>query len=262
MHSSRLTLEAPSSAQFSTPEALIEVRDVTIGWDDHILLRNASFEVRAGEIVVVLGPSGVGKSTLLRHLIGLETPIAGQITVAGEQPTCTREHPPRFGVTFQSGALFGSLTVADNVALPLREWVPFGPQVIGAIVAAKLRVVGLDDSGDKLPQELSGGMTTRAAIARALSLEPALVFLDEPWAGQDPITAVQIEDLLLTLNRALNLTMLIVSHELASIFRVATRCILLDKETQSIIAEGDPRELRDHSTDPKVRHFLNPRAES
>jgi phospholipid/cholesterol/gamma-HCH transport system ATP-binding protein len=258
MHSSPLA-EATSSGTPTSEEPLIVVRHLTIGWSDHVLLKDASFDVRSGEIFAVLGRSGAGKSTLLRHLVGLETPIAGTVLIAGDPPTCTGHEPPRYGLTFQSGALFGSLTLADNVALPLRLWTSFGPQVTQVIVDAKLQAVGLAGAGAKMPRELSGGMTTRAAIARALSLQPPLLLLDEPWSGQDPITVVQIEDLLLALNRALNLTMLIVSHELSSVCRIATRCILMDEESRTIIAEGNPRELRDHSTDPRVRRFLNPR---
>jgi phospholipid/cholesterol/gamma-HCH transport system ATP-binding protein len=158
---------------------------------------------------------------------------------------------------FQSGALFGSLTVGENVALPLDQWTDLSEDAIGAIVRAKLRLVGLDGSEDKFPSEISGGMKKRAAIARAMALEPPLLFLDEPSAGLDPVSAVELDELILTLNRVLGLTVVLVTHELPSIFKIAQRCIMLDKPSQSIIAEGDPRKLRDSATEPSVHDFFN-----
>jgi phospholipid/cholesterol/gamma-HCH transport system ATP-binding protein len=158
---------------------------------------------------------------------------------------------------FQSGALFGSMTVGQNVALPLTEWTDLPPDAVDAVVRAKLRVVGLQGFEDHTPAEISGGMKKRAAIARAMALEPSLLFLDEPSAGLDPVSAVELDELILTLSDALGLTVVIVTHELESIFKIATRCIMLDKKTKSIIAQGDPRELRDHSEDPQVHHFFN-----
>jgi phospholipid/cholesterol/gamma-HCH transport system ATP-binding protein len=158
---------------------------------------------------------------------------------------------------FQSGALFGSLTVGQNVALPLTEWTDLPPDAVDAVVRARLRLVGLSGFEDHLPAEISGGMKKRAAIARAMALEPSLLFLDEPSAGLDPVSSVELDALILTLSRGLGLTVVVVTHELESIFKIAGRCIFLDKKTRSILARGDPRALRDGSADPAVRHFFN-----
>ena len=235
---------------------IIQVTDLSIGWEDCVLQENASFDVSRGDVFVILGGSGCGKSTLLRYLIGLDTPLAGRVEIDGVEPRL-EGGPPQFGMMFQSGALFGSMTVGENVGLALREWTELPPDAIDAIVEAKLALVGLDGTKDRQPSELSGGMKKRAAIARALALEPSLIFLDEPSAGLDPVSAAELDELILTMNRGLNLTVVIVTHELASIFKIASTCIMLDKASKSIIARGDPRQLRDESTDERVRHFFN-----
>lgn len=243
-------------------EPLIQVTGLTMGWDDVVLQKDATFHVDRGEVFAILGGSGCGKSTLLRNLVGLETPMAGEISIAGVgHPNLDAGRPP-FGVMFQGGALFGSLTVGENVGLQLEEWTELPHEAIGAIVRAKLRLVGLEGAENKLPSEISGGMKKRAAIARAMALEPDLLFLDEPSAGLDPVSAVELDDLILTLNRVLGLTLVLVTHELPSILKIAKRCIMLDKETKSIIASGDPRELRDDTSDRRVHQFFNrlPRA--
>jgi phospholipid/cholesterol/gamma-HCH transport system ATP-binding protein len=237
-------------------EPFVSVERLTIGWGDTILQKDATFEVRRGEVFAILGGSGCGKSTLLRFLIGLEEPTVGEIDVAGRGFPDLEAGLPPFGVMFQAGALFGSLTVGENVALPLQEWTHLPDDAIAAIARAKLKLVGLDGAAEKLPAELSGGMKKRAAIARALALEPELVFLDEPSAGLDPVMAADLDELILTLSKSLGLTVVVVTHELASIFRIADRCIMLDKQEKTIIAAGDPRELK-NSSDKRVSDFFN-----
>lgn len=238
--------------------ALIEVKDLTIGWgEDFVLQEGASFEVERGDIFVILGGSGCGKSTLLRHLIGLEQPMGGTITIEGIGAPAMRTGRPEFGVMFQSGALFGSMTLWENLALALESWTDMPPDAIDAVIRSRLRLVGLQGFENHLPSEISGGMKKRAAIARAMALEPDVIFLDEPSAGLDPISAVELDDLILTLNAGLGLTVVLVTHELESIFKIATRCIFLDKPSKSIIARGSPRELRDTSEDPRVHGFFN-----
>jgi phospholipid/cholesterol/gamma-HCH transport system ATP-binding protein len=236
---------------------IITVEGLTMGWGDVNLLEDASFEVERGEVFAILGGSGTGKSTLLRHLVGLDLPRAGSIWIEGVGTPNLAVGRPSYGVMFQSGALFGSMTVGENVALGLTEWTRLPPAAVDAIVRAKLRLVGLSGFENHSPAEISGGMKKRAAIARAMVLEPNLLFLDEPSAGLDPLSAVELDELILTLSEALGLTVVIVTHELESIFKIARRCVMLDSKTKSIIARGDPRELRDTSTNPDVHHFFN-----
>jgi len=236
---------------------LITVKDLTMGWGDTTLLENVSFEVERGEVFAILGASGCGKSTLLRYLTGLDEPMAGTVQIEGVGAPTLEVGRPAYGVMFQSGALFGSMTVGENLALALKEWTHLPHAAVSAIVRAKLRLVGLQGAEHQLPSELSGGMKKRAAIARAMALEPSLIFLDEPSSGLDPVSAVELDELILTLNDGLGLTVVLVTHELPSIFKIARRCILLDRATKSILARGDPRELRDGSDDPTVRHFFN-----
>jgi phospholipid/cholesterol/gamma-HCH transport system ATP-binding protein len=239
---------------------MISVKDLTIGWGDVIVQQHLDFEVQRGEVFAILGGSGTGKSTLLRFLVGLEPAPAGAIEIVGcGQPDLEAGLPP-FGVMFQAGALFGSLTVGENVALPLEQWTDLPGDAVTAIARAKLKLVGLAGAADKFPAELSGGMIKRAAIARALALEPALVFLDEPSAGLDPIMAADLDELILTLSKTLGLTVVVVTHELESIFRIADRVVMLGKQEKTIIAAGDPRELR-NSKDPRVSDFFNRRSE-
>ena len=236
--------------------ALIQVRDLSIGWGEVVLQKDASFEIERGDIFVILGGSGSGKSTLMRYLIGLETPMGGEIIIDGKPPALLEVGRPAFGVMFQSGALLGSMSVGDNIGLPLQEWTQLPQEAISAVVQAKLRLVGLQGTQDKAPAELSGGMKKRAAIARAMALESELIFLDEPSAGLDPVTAADLDELLLTLNQKLGLTLVVVTHDLESIFKIAKHCIMLDAESQSIVARGDPRQLRE-SEDPRVHAFFN-----
>jgi phospholipid/cholesterol/gamma-HCH transport system ATP-binding protein len=237
-------------------QALIRVSDLTIGWDDLVLQEHASFEVERGDIFVILGGSGCGKSTMMRYLIGLERPRVGSVTINGEPPPYEAVGRPTFGVMFQSGALLGSLTVGENVGLVLQEWTDLPIEAIHAIVNAKLRLVGLEGTEDKMPAELSGGMKKRAAIARAMALEPELLFLDEPSAGLDPVSAADLDELILTMNKELDLTVVVVTHDLHSIFKIAKHCIMLDRPSKSIIARGNPHELRKKCEDPRVQSFF------
>ena len=235
----------------------IEVTDLTMGWGDVTLLEKASFDVRRGEIFAILGASGCGKSTLLRYLTGLDEPKAGNVVIDGVGKPTLEVGRPAYGVMFQSGALFGSMTVGENLALALTEWTKLPRDAVSAVVRAKLRLVGLKDCEDLKPAELSGGMKKRAAIARAMALEPDLIFLDEPSSGLDPVSAVELDELILTLNEGLGTTVVLVTHELPSIFKIVDRCILLDRKTRSILARGEPEALRDTSEFPEVRNFFN-----
>ncbi len=236
---------------------VITVEGLAIGWGGRPLLRDLNFTVSRGDVFVILGGSGCGKSTLLRHLIGLQTPMAGSIHIEGfGAPRLTTEAPP-FGMMFQSGALFGSMTLAENVALPLSKWTRLERDAIDAVVRAKLRLVGLEGFENHLPAEISGGMQKRAGIARALAFDPPLLFLDEPSAGLDPITAVELDETIRDLSQFLDTTLVIVTHELASVFKIATRCIMLDKAAGGMIASGDPRTLRDQTAVQFVKAFFN-----
>ena len=233
---------------------MIEVRNLTIGYDGEAVLRDLTFDVPPGDVFVILGGSGGGKSTLLRHLIGLEQPMAGEIRFAYASVDRARIGPT-FGVLFQSGALFGSMTLAQNVALPLEKWTRLDAPAIDTIVRAKLRLVGLEGYENHLPAEISGGMKKRAGIARAMALDPPLLFLDEPSAGLDPLSSRRLDDLILELRDGLGTTVVLVTHELPSIFELGDNAVFLDAERKTMTAHGKPEELKE-SPDPKVRAFL------
>jgi phospholipid/cholesterol/gamma-HCH transport system ATP-binding protein len=234
----------------------IVVEDLRLGWGSHVLMEHVSFEVARGSTFVILGGSGCGKSTLLRHMVGLARPQAGRIDIDGLGEPYRYDGVPPFGVLFQSGALFSSKTLAENLALPLTTWTPVRGPMVQQMVQAKLDLVGLGPFAGHLPGEISGGMKKRAGIARALMLEPDLLFFDEPSAGLDPISAVELDELIRMLSRDLGITIVVVTHELPSIFLVADACIVLDKAAKGIVAQGDPRKLRDESTIPFVHHFF------
>jgi phospholipid/cholesterol/gamma-HCH transport system ATP-binding protein len=248
-------------------EPLIKVENLTVGYGENVVLHDISFDVQRGEVFVILGGSGCGKSTLLKHMIGLYQPVRGRILIGGRDIVNARGAEMvailrRIGVMYQQGALFGSMNLLENIRLVLSEFTDLPSEAMDEIARMKLKVVGLAGTEEKMPAELSGGMRKRAAIARAMAIDPEVLFLDEPSAGLDPVTSAQLDDLILALSRTLHVTFVIVSHELPSIYAVAGRIIMLDKESKTIIAAGDPKELRDHSDDPKVRQFFNRSAHS
>src|ERR1700690_1821438 len=244
---------APSS------DAAISVRNLRVKYGEREILHGINFEVPAGETMVILGGSGSGKSTLLRTLVGLEKPSGGKVWIGGVNTAQTSEREmdeirKKLGMSFQGSALFGSMTVGENVALPLREHTNLEDSTIEVMVRIKLGQVGLANFEDYMPSELSGGMKKRAAVARALAMDPEILFFDEPSAGLDPIIAAGLDELILNLKKAYAITMVVVTHELASAFLIADRMILLDKGV--VAAKGTPEELR-QATGPRVRQFLD-----
>lgn len=240
---------------------VIRAEGLAVRFGDRTIFRDVTFDVRRGEIFVILGGSGCGKSTLLKTLIGLVTPVAGRTWLLGEELAALDGADRlallrRIGVMWQSGALFGSMTLSENIELPLEEHTDLPRPAREALARVKLGLVGLGDAARRLPSEISGGMAKRAGIARAMALDPPLMFLDEPSAGLDPITSAGLDKLIREIARDTGTTFVVVTHELQSILAIGDRCIMLDKQAQGMIAEGDPRELRDRSDHPTVRAFF------
>lgn len=249
-----------SSAPVSPPA--IDVRGLTCGYEGNVVLKDVTFQVGRGEIFFIIGGSGCGKSTLLKHLIGLHRPMAGEVHFFGENFTKAdtakrKEFLKRFGVLYQSAALWSSLTLHENVSLPLEEYTQLTKRERNELVALKLAQVGLAGYEEYYPAEISGGMKKRAGLARALALDPAIVFFDEPSAGLDPVTSKNLDDLILQIRSTLGTTMVIVSHELDSIYGIADRVIMLSRDAKDIIAEGPPKALAQNTQDPRVKEFLH-----
>lgn len=245
---------------------IIQVENFTAAFGDNIVIDDISYEVMEGERFIILGGSGCGKSVMLKHMIGLYKPAAGRIIIDGDDVNSPDDDIrfkilKKIGIAYQSGALFGSMTVLENVMLPLEEFTDLSKPSIEEIARMKLNIVGLTGSEKKLPSQISGGMKKRVAVARAMVLDPKILFFDEPGAGLDPITSVELDDLILSLSENLKITFVIVTHELLSIYKIASRVIMLDKRVKKIVAEGDPHDLRDNSDNPWVKQFFNRESE-
>lgn len=245
----------------SNAEAHITVNNLDMAYDDFVIQRNLNFTIQRGDIFIIMGGSGCGKSTLLKHLVGLKPPARGKVLFGDQDlwaadPEEQQRIMRRFGILYQSSALWSSMTLAENVALPLGEFTDLDAAEIRRIASLKLALVGLAGFADFYPSEISGGMRKRAGLARAMALDPEILFFDEPSAGLDPISSRMLDDLILELRDSLGATIAIVTHELASIFAIGNNSIFLDVDTKTMIAQGDPKVLRDECPDPKVRNFL------
>lgn len=242
-------------------EPHITVQNLTMAYGSFLIQRDLDFVIKRGDIFIIMGGSGCGKSTLLRHMIGLKSPAKGDVLYEGQSfwqadPAHRNRMMRRFGVLFQSGALWSSMTLAENVALPLEEYTDLRPKQIKEIVSLKLALVGLAGFEEFYPSEVSGGMQKRAGLARAMAMDPDILFFDEPSAGLDPISSKRLDDLILELRDSLGATVVVVTHELASIFAIATNSVFLDAETKTMLAVGNPKILLKESPNPKIREFL------
>lgn len=250
-----------AAPETKVPSPAVEVTGLECGYGDQVILKDVSFTVARGEIFFIIGGSGCGKSTLLRNLVGLNPPRKGEVRFLGAPfsaaDAATRRAQLRnFGLLFQSGALWSSLTLRQNVALPLEEYTRLSRREIDELSALKLGQVGLAGYEDYFPAEISGGMKKRAGLARALALDPAILFFDEPSAGLDPVTSRKLDELIVEIRELFGTTIVVVSHELASIYDIADRVIMLEKQAQGIVAEGAPKQLATTSDDPRVKEFL------
>jgi phospholipid/cholesterol/gamma-HCH transport system ATP-binding protein len=245
----------------ATREPHIVVRNLTMAYGSHVVMRNLDFTVRRSDIFIIMGGSGSGKSTLLRHLIGLQEPETGEVFYGAESFTAADEDRRReilrhCGVLYQKGALWSGMTLAENVALPLAEYTELDAEEIREIARMKLALVGLKGFEDYFPGQISGGMQKRAGLARAMALDPEILYFDEPSSGLDPITSRLLDELIVELRESLGATIVVVTHELASIFAIGDNSLFLDAESKTMIAQGDPKELLAHSTDERVQRFL------
>ena len=245
----------------NTPDAHITVKDLTMAYGSFVVMRNLNFAIQRGDIFIIMGGSGCGKSTLMKIMVGLKEPARGEVLYGDvnfwEVDPTERDHiMKRVGILYQSGALWSSMTLAENVGLPLEQYTDLSPSQIREIVSLKLSLVGLAGFEEFYPSEISGGMRKRAALARAMALDPEILFFDEPSAGLDPISAHLLDELILEIRESLGATVVVVTHELASIFAVGNNSVFLDTETRTIIANGDPHQLLAESRDPKIRNFL------
>ena len=242
-------------------EPHITVKNLDMAYGDFVIQRNLNFTIFRGDIFIIMGPSGCGKSTLLKHLVGLKPPARGEVLFSEQnfwkaEPEEQERLMRRFGILYQSGALWSSMTLAENVALPLGEFTDLSPAEIDSVASLKLALVGLAGFEDFYPSEISGGMRKRAGLARAMALDPEILFFDEPSAGLDPISSHLLDDLILELRDSLGATIAVVTHELPSIFAIGDNSVFLDTDSRTMIAQGDPRKLRDECPDPRVRNFL------